>query len=236
MKKNKAKLLSDFNRAKEIAPYSDDELVRTITKALIENGGEMLHTHYLAESEQEHVAKLLEYFDVPLNTAILDVGCGTGKVAELMVQQRPDLQFVLLNISQAQLEMAPNYMFKLKSDMHTIPLIDNYCNAIMINYSLGHGLLYDVMKEATRVLTPGGILFIYDITTTSNNQSKLIEKLGYRPHTITEVCNAAIKVGLKKTMHIVPNNTNTTNFERLFGSITEHGIDLTRPVIYRFIK
>ena len=134
-------LLRDFERARAIAPYGDDARVGHVTRMLVSHGSGILQTHKLAATDRDHVAALLDRFAPPQGARVLDAGCGVGAVAEMMARIRSDLRFTLLNISGAQLEMAPAGMAKVRADIHALPFSAGRFDAVMFNYSLGHGLL-----------------------------------------------------------------------------------------------
>ena len=228
-------LLRDFHRAREIAPYGDDVEVGRVTRTLVDHGHSILQSHKLGMTDIAHVRVLLDYFDPPQDAHVLDVGCGVGEVAEYMSVMRSDLQFTLLNISGAQLEMAPPEMAKVRADMHALPFPAGSFDAVMFCYSLGHGLLDQCIAEAARVLRPGGVLFIYDIAT--EDHEYLIDHVGYRPHSDQEVVEAAERHGL--TAEVVESPAGSSaDFIALVGAdaYRDKGFDRTWPMIYRFTK
>lgn len=228
-------LLRDFERARAIAPYGDDARVGQVTRMLVSHGSAILQTHKLAATDRDHVAALLERFAPPQGARVLDAGCGVGAVAEMMARIRSDLRFTLLNISGAQLEMAPAGMEKVRADIHALPFSSGRFDAVMFNYSLGHGLLDTCLAEAARVLGPGGIVFIYDLET--GDHDYLIDRLGYRPHSRHEVLTAGRRHGL--SADVVENPPSSTDdFIRLVGSeaFAAFGFARAWPMVYRFTK
>ena len=115
------------------------------------------------ETEEEQADFLLENFR-PVGSSVLDVGCGTGALARLMKQRRPELDFILLNRSWTQLEMCPPEMDRVLEDAHNVPLRDAIIDNVMACYVMGHLHKDQALKEFMRVLRPGGVLFIYDLT------------------------------------------------------------------------
>jgi SAM-dependent methyltransferase len=228
-------LLRDFVRARAIAPYGDDAEVGRVTRTLLEHGHSILQSHKLADNDFDHVHALLDCFDPPRKAKVLDVGCGVGVVADIMADIRPDLRFTLLNISAAQLAMAPPDMAKVRADMRDLPFPADNFDAVMFCYSLGHGLLDQCIAEASRVLRPGGVLFIYDLET--YDQAYLIDHLGYRPHSEEEVLEAAARHGLSPDV-VYQTRGNTADMITLIGAkaFSELGFDRAWPMIYRFTK
>lgn len=229
-------LLRDYVRAREIAPYGDDVEVGRVTGALIRRFHFILQSHKLGATDQEHVDALLDYFAPPRNARVLDVGCGVGAVAYHMARTRRDLKFTLLNISGTQLEMAPDSMAKVRADMHDLPFEPSSFDAVMYCYSLGHGLLDQCIAEASRVLRPGGVLFIYDLAT-YDHHDYLIDHLGYRPHSPGEVLEAARRHDLRRDIMASP-GASPNDFIDLIGadSFASLGFDRACPMIYRFTK
>ena len=228
-------LLRDFHRAREIAPYGDDVNVGIWTRELFARGHYILQSHKLGTTDRDHVAALLDYFDPPASAHVLDVGCGVGTVAALMAKQRPDLRFTLLNISASQLEIGTAAMPKVRADMHDLPFPADSFDAVMFCYSLGHGLLDQCIAEAARVLRPGGVLFIYDLS--GDDPEYLIEHLGYRPHDEAEMLIASVRHGFSPDFVIHPDG-NTDDFINLIGaeSFSKLGFDRAWPMIFRFTK
>jgi ubiquinone/menaquinone biosynthesis C-methylase UbiE len=159
-------------------------------------------------------------------------------VADIMADIRPDLRFTLLNISGAQLEMAPADMAKVRADMHDLPFVAGSFDAVMFCYSLGHGLLDRCIAEASRVLRPGGVLFIYDLTSNdTDDQDYLIDHLGYRPHSHQEVLEAGELHGLTADAADAPTGS-SGDFIDLIGKAAYRDLGFHRatPMIYRFTK
>jgi SAM-dependent methyltransferase len=126
-------------------------------------------------------------------------------------------------------------MAKVCADMHDLPFPADSFDAVMFCYSLGHGLLDKCIAEAARVLRPGGVLFIYDLSTYA--QDHLIERLGYRPHNRYEVAAAADRHGLSMDIIEEP-AASTDDFITLIGAkaFSDLGFDRAWPMVYRFTK
>jgi SAM-dependent methyltransferase len=202
---------------------------------LVARGSAILQTHKLAATDRDHVAALLDRFDPPRGSRVLDAGCGVGAVARIMAGIRPDLDFTLLNISGAQLEMAPVGTAKVRADIHALPFRCGVFDALMFNYSLGHGLLDTCLAEAARVLRPGGIAFIYDLAT--DDPGCLIDRLGYRPHSRGEVLTAAERHGFCADVAESPPSS-PDDFVRLVGrrAFVEFGFARAWPMVYCLAK
>jgi len=144
--------------------YGDDKLVGEITRDLVERGETVFQIHRLAESEDEHVARLLEFFDLPQGARVLDIACGIGAVAKRMKELRPDLTILLQNISEEQLKFCPPDFPQVRCDYRDLP--DLGVDAITVQYALGHAEFpYEVFDSCAKILPPGGLLCVYDLVT-----------------------------------------------------------------------
>ena len=131
---------------------------------VIERGVRLLHIWKLAATDTAHCSILLDHLNPAPGARILDAGCGVGEVARLMREQRPDLDFTLLNISQAQLDLAPADMPQLLASFDDIPASDESFDAVMFNHAICHAADWlTTFREAARVLRPGGRVLIYDM-------------------------------------------------------------------------
>jgi ubiquinone/menaquinone biosynthesis C-methylase UbiE len=232
-------VLADWEMAQSCClPYADpaaQNMIRQITVDLAQLGETVLQIHLLANNEANHVRALLAYFDPPENAIVLDAGCGLGGVAQHMKCERPDLDFILLNLSSAQLELCPDGFRKIHASYEDMPLPDDSVDAVMFNYSLGHGRLDRTLSEAARVLKPRGVLFIYDLTATDS--AALIVSVGYQAYPITTVTKQAVDSGFRLDLLSIPENTkvekyltkmNCSDYLAIYGTVS--------PVIYRFLK
>jgi len=123
----------------------------------------LLQGFRLADTDVSHCFALLNFLDPPRASYWLDVGCGFGEPARIMHAIRPDLSFMLLNNNQVQLEYAPKLFEQVHADMHEMPFHDGLFDGVMFLYSLCHADdLCRVLREAARVVRPGGQLFVFD--------------------------------------------------------------------------
>jgi ubiquinone/menaquinone biosynthesis C-methylase UbiE len=227
--------VADFLAAKRVAPYGDDAVVASMTAGLAADGHRVLQIFRLGPDDRSHVSVLLAAFDPPRDALVLDAGCGIGAVSQIMREERPDLRFVLLNVSPAQLLMCDDDQPRIAADFHALPMADSVVDAVMFAYSLGHGLLDKAIAEAARVIRPGGTLFIYDLA--GDDSGDLIRTLGYKAHAPSRVVSAAADAGLTCTLIRSPQASADDKFLRIIDRATFAWLFRSIvPMIYRFTK
>ena len=102
------------------------------------------------------------------DSAILDFGCGYGRVLEEL-NRNGFLNLAGVDISEKMIEIAktnlPNVDFKINNGVD-IPYEDSYFEAVIISAVLtcisGNDDQKKLITEIKRVLKPGGIVIIYD--------------------------------------------------------------------------
>lgn len=214
--------------------YNNDYNVGKITRYVVSRGFSILQFHYLAPDDKSHVRELLALFDPPQGALVLDAGCGIGAVAEIMHEIRPDLRFLLLNISASQLSMCPPHFEQIHASFEKIPLADSSVDAAMFNYALGHGVLDKTMAEAARILRFGGVLFIYDLS--ADDPEPMERELEYTPHAAPAVVKAANALGLKLTDRGMPRDTIMGDQLDLTTPSQRKALATAFPIYYRFVK
>lgn len=128
----------------------------------IKNGVKQFQA-FLTGTGEEHAARLLELLNPPAGAVVIDAGCGIGETARLMHATRPDLRFILVNLSLAQLERCPGGMEQIHADYCDMPLAPGSADVVMYNYAACHCDDWPAMlQECRRVLKPGGKVFLHE--------------------------------------------------------------------------
>jgi ubiquinone/menaquinone biosynthesis C-methylase UbiE len=215
--------------------YQNDEVVQSMTDEIVRKGHSILQVFKLDPDDKTHISMLLKEFAPKFGADVLDAGCGIGAVAKEMHAIRPDLKFTLLNISKSQLALCPLKFKTICADYHDVPLRAKSFDAIMFNYSIGHARLDKVMSEASRLLRPNGLLFIYDME--ASECKSLQDHLQYTAFPMMDVKLAALKHGFTSSIVRKPLDTTSDHMKNLHDDETHAKIFKgVSPVIYKFVK
>lgn len=114
---------------------------------------------------------------------IIDVATGTGKLAALM-SAKLTVEVTGIDISEQMLKVAihkfPNIQF-LKADGENIPFHENSFDALTIAFGIRNfESPVKGLKEAARVLTPGGMIAILEFSKPSRNAWGSLFKFYFR--------------------------------------------------------
>lgn len=124
------------------------------------------------EEWTEYIKELLTEYGVD-NGLVLDLGCGTGSVTELMAKEGYDMIGIdnseeMLSIAMEKREKSGYNILYLCQDMRefelygTVRAIISICDSV--NYIMEDDGLLEVFKLVNNYLDPGGI-FIFDLNT-----------------------------------------------------------------------
>ena len=107
--------------------------------------------------------------DLPQGARVLEVGCGGGQLAHAVLEQRPDLSWVGLDLSTDQIERArkrnaghPNAELVVGNAL-ALPFPDQCFDATVSIASIKHWPDQSKgLAECVRVLRPGGLLLVVE--------------------------------------------------------------------------
>jgi ubiquinone/menaquinone biosynthesis C-methylase UbiE len=140
--------------------------------------------------------KFLEQADIGRNNNVLDLGCGTGTMAILIRQRRPESTVVGVDGDPKVLDIARRKAAKAslsiqfdKSLADRLPYSEGSFDRVLCSLVLHH-LTYDgkigALREARRVLKPGGSVHIADFGPPVGWYAALVARLVARGERLRE--------------------------------------------------
>lgn len=215
--------------------YVDDDVVAKYTDELISSGMRLFSFYRKDKTEATHVRKQLDCMNLPYGAKVLDCGCGVGEFARLAKEIRPDVSFVLLNISKSQLDRCPDDAEKIQADMHSIPVSDKTFDAVLVDYVICHSRLVEFLDEVARVLKNSGILFLHEIFADDTDVAKQfyeqLNAIAYNPY---HVLRCADKAGF--VMTFAERDSVTANMPKDIENAHGEMIGKMIPMSMRFVK
>lgn len=148
------------------------------------------------KDDTAHVDVLLALADFPQGARVLDVGCGIGECARLMKLARPDLDFVLVNFSEAQLHDCPTEFEQHMANAHALPFDDESFDAVMFNAALGNMDMMVALAEASRVLRADGVLFLNEVRRVAGDNDAMERILQFSAYNAHALLAFAESIGL----------------------------------------
>lgn len=208
------------------------------TDALVAKGMRIFNAALFAPTEQEHVQVLLQLAALPRGAIVIDAGCGIGAMAQFMRAARPDLGFLLVNASEAQLAQCPPDMNCMLASFDQLAgVADGSVDAIIFSYALCHSPDWPTtLREARRVLKDGGVLLINDLARLDGDNAEFERLLGARAHEPEWVEEWAARAGFRLDFAVAPE----VHEHRLRDVLAADGagaglLDDLVPTVWRFV-
>ena len=208
------------------------------TQLALDAGYRLFQTHRVSADDRYQVSYLRAALNPPRGALVLDAGCGIGEVARLMHEQRPDLRFILANVSPMQLAECPTgpAFQGLNADCHDLPLPDEHVDAVLFASALTQMDAKFVLHEAARVTKPGGIVLLSEMVRTDGDGAEFEAVTTARVHTFDELAGYAAAAGLRLDFGFMY-EADDSHFRAMLRDLgRESLIEPIRPVIMRFIK
>jgi ubiquinone/menaquinone biosynthesis C-methylase UbiE len=220
-------------------PSFNLELVNAATKDALERGDRILQTHWYADTDEGQASYLLATLEgnlkLPLNSVILDNGCGIGEICRILAKKRPDLNFVMTNISEYQLSFCPigDQFLAICCDSHELKLPSDCVDAVMLSSTLCQLDAEVALDECYRVLVDGGLLLINDMVR-NNNNTELEDNLAARVVNPEKLRDQIEFAGFTIDQFLIGTG-NDHKFRALLKSV-EHWLDGVQSIIVRAVK
>lgn len=203
---------------------------------VLDLGWRLLQPHRFGQDDADHVGKLLHVAGFPRGSRVLDVGCGFGECANLMHAQRPDLSFVLLNFSGMQLAECPDGFERVQGDAHDLPFPSGTFDAVMFNAALGNMDAMVAIAEASRVLKPGGVLFLNELARIKGDNTEMERLLSFRAYPQESLIAFVQSMGFEDSYAEHPEIHREYLRDAMASADYEAAFSGTTPFLARFVK
>lgn len=139
------------------------ELREQIRRSFDESSRDEEHFPSTIDPRIYHVRLIVEYFGALAGKRLLDVGCGKGRFARILLEENPGVEVWGLDISEEMLKFVPKEIQTRAGSMTELPFADGHFDCVYATESLEHAVAIDrAVAEMCRVLKPGGRLVIID--------------------------------------------------------------------------
>ena len=150
---------------------------------------------------------------------VVDIGCGPGNI-NANLQEKPEL-LIGIDVAPTSLMLAAQQGYvPILADAHKLPFISSFADIVVLNATLHHcENMQEVLKEAARLVKPGGILITdHDPQLSAWNYTGLAKLLwNFRLYIYNWIGHsfhkedAQQKAALKSEIHHKPGDGVTTN-------------------------
>lgn len=110
-----------------------------------------------------HVKLIREHLGPLAGRRVLDVGCGKGRFARVLMEEQPGAEIWGLDISEEMLRYVPPGIHTRAGSMTELPFEDAFFDGAYATESLEHAVeIEKAVAEICRVVKPGGRIAIID--------------------------------------------------------------------------
>jgi ubiquinone/menaquinone biosynthesis C-methylase UbiE len=155
---NWKRLFSQFRRA-QLTP----ELRARIRSSFNDAAGDEEHFPATIDPRIYHVKLIREHLGPLGGKRVLDVGCGKGRFARVLLEREPQAELWGLDISETMLSFVPEGIHTRAGSMTELPFADDFFDGAYATESLEHAVeIGKAVAEICRVVKPGGRIAIID--------------------------------------------------------------------------
>ena len=144
-------------------PMLTPELREEIRRSFDEASRDEEHFPSSIDPRIYHVKLILDFFGDLAGKKVLDVGCGKGRFAKVLIEKYPQAEIWGLDISEEMLKYVDARMHTRAGSMTELPFADMDFDFAFATESLEHAVEIDIaVHEICRVVKPGGRIVIID--------------------------------------------------------------------------
>jgi SAM-dependent methyltransferase len=218
-------------------PLKDTSAIDAATPGALASGHRLFMSHMFADTDEGQVQYLLDRLDAPKYSHVVDMGCGVGEFARIASLLRPDLHWTLVNMSAVQLRQCPTgEQFRhLHADAHHTYLSAGCADAVIFTTALVQMDLRHALREAARLLRPGGTLFLSEMVRFAGDNTEWEPLLAGRVPYLVELCDAVREAGIKPDVIWAPAHTGDADDSKFREMLDSSGylLDSVDPIIMR---
>lgn len=146
-----------------VSPVLTTELRERIQKSFDEASSDEEHFPATIDRRIWHVKLIRDHMGSLAGRRVLDVGCGKGRFARVLLEEQPEAEIWGLDISEEMLRYVPPGIHTRAGSMTELPFDDAFFDGAYATESLEHAVeIEKAVAEICRVVKPGGHIAIID--------------------------------------------------------------------------
>ena len=157
--------------------------------------------------------------------AVVDLGCGPGTVLRQLARRRSDLALTGVDIDQRMLSISRRRLPRarmLHASIDAVPVEDNSADVVfssLVFHHLTRQIKQGALREAQRILRPGGVFFLCDFSVPVNRRGAWIVGLfgKFESGVASQGAGALLEIAASELLSANPRWTR-------LGCITQHEI------------
>jgi SAM-dependent methyltransferase len=168
-----------------------------VFQQFMKNGAYLFNAARLAPTEEEHCRIYYDFVRPEPDALIVDLGCGSGEVGAWFNKFDSSLRVInVVNDDSLIKHMRDLGRVCTNKSMDDTGLPGGGADNVMFNESIGHVSLSAALKEAARLLKPGGTLTVKDFSITDPLLPWLhLDQWGYTIHRTEDFIREARHAG-----------------------------------------
>jgi ubiquinone/menaquinone biosynthesis C-methylase UbiE len=170
---------------------------------------------------------LIAVSEIKAGHRVLDIGCGTGKLLEMIKKNEPNAKLVGLDGDPKILKIAKEKTNKMNLEIqfdrgmaYELPYPDNSFDRVLsslVFHHLNRTNKQRTFREILRVLRPDGLMMIADLGPAQNNFTRLLTKFAMKKGFVSDNFEGLLTVFAKDAGFIDVKNIDHCN--KIFGTV-----------------